>query len=52
LARIDGSQPSGCLLDGRNTAGGTINMRISLTSIDDLDEEVIGSVDGAYQASS
>lgn len=48
--RIDGAVPSGRLLDGRNTAGGSVNLRLPLASVDDLDEEAIGLLRRAYQA--
>ena len=48
--RIDGAEPAGRLLDGRNTAGGMVNLRVALSSVDDLDEEVIGLLRRAYHA--
>ena len=48
--RIDGVEPGGRLLDGRNTAGGMVNLRVALSSVDDLDEEVIGLLRRAYHA--
>ena len=47
--RIDGVQPSGRLLDGRNTAGGSVNLRLPLHTVDDLDAEALGLLDRAYQ---
>lgn len=47
--RIDGTEPSGRLLDGRNTAGGMVNLRVPLSSVDELDDEVIGLLRRAYQ---
>lgn len=48
--RIDGVKPGGRLLDGRNTAGGGINLRVSLTGVDDLDDEAISLLGRAYHA--
>jgi hypothetical protein len=48
--RIDGVSPGGRLLDGRTTAGGGINLRIPLSRLDDLDDEVISLLGRAYQA--
>ena len=48
--RIDGLGPGGRLLDGSTTAGGGINLRIPLSSVDDLDDEAIGLLTTAYQA--
>ena len=48
--RIDGVGPGGRLLDGRTTAGGGINLRVPLSGLDDLDDEVIGLLGQAYQA--
>ncbi len=50
--RIDGQEPSGRLLDGRNTAGGSVNLRIALSTVDDLDDEAVGLLRRAYQANS
>jgi hypothetical protein len=47
--RIDGVQPSGRLLDGRNTAGGSVNLRLTLHTVDDLDAEALGLLGRAYQ---
>ncbi len=48
--RIDDAQPGGRLLDGRNTAGGSVNLRLPLRHVDDLDEEAVGLLRRAYQA--
>jgi hypothetical protein len=48
--RIDGAEPSGRLLDGRNTAGGMVNLRVPLSGVDELDDEVIGLLRRAYHA--
>ncbi|HEY1619235.1 MAG TPA: DUF5655 domain-containing protein [Streptosporangiaceae bacterium] len=49
--RLDGAQPGGRLLDGRNTAGGSINLRIALTSAAEFDDEAAGYLRRAYDAS-
>lgn len=48
--RIDGVEPAGRLLDGRNTAGGGINLRVALHTVDDLDDDAIELLRRAYQA--
>jgi Domain of unknown function (DUF5655) len=48
--RIDGASPEGRLLDGRNTAGGTLNLRLALSSVEDLDDEAVGFLRRAYEA--
>jgi hypothetical protein len=48
--RIDGAEPEGRLLDGRNTAGGTVNLRVALSSADDVDDEAVGLLRRAYEA--
>ena len=48
--RIDGAQLGGRLLDGRNTAGGSVNLRVALSSVDDLDDEAVGFLRKAYEA--
>jgi len=48
--RMDGVQPSGRLLDGRNSAGGGINLRIALAGVDDLDDEALSLLGRAYHA--
>jgi Domain of unknown function (DUF5655) len=48
--RIDGAEPGDRLLDGRNTAGGSVNLRVALGSVDDLDAEAIGLLQRAYDA--
>jgi hypothetical protein len=48
--RIDGAEPSGRLLDGSNTAGGTVNLRVALSSVADVDDEAIGLLRRAYDA--
>ncbi len=49
--RLDGIQPGGRLLDGRHTAGGSINLRIALTSAAEFDEEAAAYLRRAYDAS-
>lgn len=48
--RIDGREPGGRLLDGGNTAGGSVNLRLPLHTVDDLDEEAVGLLRSAYRA--
>jgi hypothetical protein len=48
--RIDGAEPGGRLLDGRNIAGGSVNLRVALSSADDLDDEVVSFLRRAYDA--
>ncbi len=48
--RIDGVEPSGRLLDGRNTAGGSVNLRVALQSVDDLDAQALDLLRRAYEA--
>ena len=50
VLRLDGTDPGGRLLDGRNTAGGGLNLRIALQSVDDLDDEAVEWFRLAYQA--
>jgi hypothetical protein len=49
--RIDGQVSTGRLQDGRHLAGAAINLRLPLTSADDLDDEAIGFLERAYRAS-
>jgi hypothetical protein len=48
--RIDGVAPGGRLLDGRNTAGGSVNLRVALASADEVDDVAIGLLRRAYLA--
>ncbi len=48
--RIDCTDPRGRLLDGRNTAGGSVKLRVALASVDDLDDEALGLLRRAYEA--
>ena len=48
--RIDSAEPGGRLLDGRNTAGGAVNLRRALSSVEDLDDEAVGLLRRAYEA--
>jgi hypothetical protein len=48
--RIDGAEPAGRLLDGRNTAGGSVNLRVALSSVGDVDDEAVGLLRRAYEA--
>ena len=47
--RLDGVAPGGRLLDGRNTAGGSVNLRLPLVSVDDLDDEAVELLGRAYR---
>ncbi|HEV2361497.1 MAG TPA: DUF5655 domain-containing protein [Acidimicrobiales bacterium] len=49
--RLDGVEPGGRLLDGSSTAGGGINLRVALSSPEDLDEEAIALLRRAYEGS-
>ena len=49
--RLDGVEPAGRLLDGRNTAGGGLNLRVVLASVDDLDDDAVELLHRAYDAS-
>jgi hypothetical protein len=49
--RLDGVAPEGRLLDGRNTAGGGLNVRLALESVEDLDAEALELLRQAYNAS-
>jgi hypothetical protein len=49
--RLDGATPGGRLLDGSSTAGGTLNVRFAVASVDDLDDEAIGYLRQAYKTS-
>ncbi len=51
VLRLDGVQPGGRLLDGRNSAGGGLTVRIPLASVDDLDDEAVALLRRAYQES-
>jgi Domain of unknown function (DUF5655) len=52
VLRLDGVEPGGRLLDGRNSAGGGLNVRIALQSVADLDAEAIDLLSQAYAESS
>jgi hypothetical protein len=51
VLRLDGVEPGGRLLDGRNSAGGGLNLRIALHSVADLDAEALDLLAQAYAAS-
>jgi hypothetical protein len=51
VLRIDGIEPSGRLLDGRNSAGGALNVRLPVGELDDLDAEASGWLRQAYEQS-
>lgn len=48
--RIDGVAPEGRLLDGSRTAGGSVNLRLPLASVEDLDNEASDWLIRAYHA--
>ena len=52
VLRLDGVEPGGRLLDGRNSAGGGLNVRIALQSVADLDAEALDLLGQAYAESS
>jgi hypothetical protein len=51
VLRLDGVEPGGRLLDGRNSAGGGLNLRIALQSVADLDAEALDLLGRAYTGS-
>ncbi len=51
VLRLDGAAPGGRLLDGRNSAGGGLNVRVALQSVADLDTEALELLHRAYEAS-
>jgi hypothetical protein len=51
VLRLDGVTPGGRLLDGRNSAGGALNVRVTLESVADLDGEALDFLRRAYEAS-
>jgi Domain of unknown function (DUF5655) len=51
VLRLDGATPGGRLLDGRNSAGGGLNVRVALESVADLDAEALDLLQRAYEAS-
>lgn len=51
VLRLDGVEPGGRLLDGRNSAGGGLNVRIALQSVADLDAEALDLLGQAYAES-
>jgi Domain of unknown function (DUF5655) len=51
VLRLDGAGPGGRLLDGRNSAGGGLNVRLALQSVANLDDEAIQLLRRAYQES-
>jgi hypothetical protein len=52
VLRLDGVEPGGRLLDGRNSAGGGLNVRIPLQTVADLDAEALDYLGQAYAESS
>jgi hypothetical protein len=51
VLRLDGATPGGRLLDGRNSAGGGLNVRVALQSVADLDDETLDLLRRAYEES-
>lgn len=51
VLRLDGATPGGRLLDGRNSAGGGLNVRVALQTVADLDDEALDLLRRAYEAS-
>jgi Family of unknown function (DUF5990)/Domain of unknown function (DUF5655) len=49
--RLDGVEPAGRVLEARNIASGTINLRIPLSGPGDVDDEVVGWLKRAYDQS-
>lgn len=47
--RLDGQEPSGRLVPAKGLANDTINVRIPLASADEVDEEVAGWLDEAWE---
>jgi hypothetical protein len=47
--RLDGEEPHGRLLVAKGLANETINVRIPLTSVDDVDDEVAAWIDQAWE---
>jgi hypothetical protein len=51
VLRLDGAAPGGRLLDGRNSAGGGLNVRVALHTVADLDDEALDLLRRAYDQS-
>jgi hypothetical protein len=51
VLRLDDAKPGGRLLDGSTSAGGGLNVRIALESVDDLDDDALAFLRRAYDAS-
>ncbi|MBO0776232.1 MAG: hypothetical protein J2P34_07940, partial [Actinobacteria bacterium] len=51
VLRLDGMEPGDRLLDGRNSAGGGLNLRIPLATVGDFDDEAMGLLRQAYDQS-
>jgi hypothetical protein len=49
--RLDHTEPAGRLLVAKNIASGSINRRIALSGVDEVDEEVLGWMKRAYDES-
>jgi hypothetical protein len=48
--RIDGQEPTGRLVVAKGLGNDTINVRIPLETVDEIDDEVVGWIDTAWDA--
>lgn len=48
VLRLDAVDPGGRLLDGRHSAGGALNLRLPLESVEDVDDEAVALLERAY----
>lgn len=48
--RLDGMEPDGRLLPAKRLANETINLRVPLASVDDVDDEVVALLERAYKS--
>ena len=48
--RLDGAEPAGRLLPAKNLGSDTINVRIPLTGVADVDDHVSALLERAYEA--
>ncbi len=51
VLRLDGAVPGGRLLNGTNSAGGGLNVRVALHSVTELDDEALDLLLRAYEGS-
>jgi hypothetical protein len=49
--RLDGREPGGRLVQAKGLANETINLRVPLTAVDEVDAEVVALLDEAWEAS-